>query len=143
MIFFSYGTLLDPEYQRELFDRVLPTFPATLHDWTAVFTESGYLTMMPERGAVVHGALVTVEERELTVCDAWEDVPLYVRVDVRVVDDEGVEVATWAYVRTVTSGEPAPAGVLARADRGDVVRTIRQFRTTGRSHAGTTRESTM
>ena len=142
MIFFSYGTLLDPEYQRELFDRVLPTVSATLHDWVALFTDSGYLTLMPQFGAVVHGALVTVDKRELAVCDAWEDVPLYARVDVRVVDVNGIAVATWAYVRTVTSGEPAPAGVLARADRRDVVRTIRQFRTTGRGHAAATSEST-
>jgi gamma-glutamylcyclotransferase (GGCT)/AIG2-like uncharacterized protein YtfP len=127
VIFFSYGTLLDPAYQRELFGRSVPTTPATLDDWLAVFTESGYLTIVPRAGARVAGALVTVDERELAICDAWEDVPLYRRVDVTVVA-AGERVATWAYVRDVPDGEPAPPGVLSRADRPTVIDAIRRFR---------------
>ena len=136
MIFFSYGTLLDPEYQRELFGRSVPTAPATLEDWQPVFTETGYLTIVPRPGANTRGALVTVNERELAICDAWEDVPLYARSDVRVRDDGGTSVATWAYVRAVPDGEPAPAGVLAKSERASVIAAIRRFRRGGGGHAG-------
>jgi len=136
VIFFSYGTLLDPEYQRELFGRSVPTAPATLPDWQAVFTPTGYLTIVPRAGAEVRGALVTVDERELAICDAWEEVPLYERIDVRALDAHGDPVGTWAYVRAVPGGEPAPPGVLARADRADVIRTIRRFRAEGGGHTG-------
>jgi gamma-glutamylcyclotransferase (GGCT)/AIG2-like uncharacterized protein YtfP len=134
MIFFSYGTLLDPEYQRELFGRAVPTEPATLDGWRAVFTESGYLTIVPDAGGSVRGALVTVDERELAICDAWEDVPLYARVDVRVRGHDGTPVDTWAYVRAVPGGEPAPPGVLSRAERAAVVAAIRRFCADGSAH---------
>jgi len=136
VIFFSYGTLLDPEYQRELFGRSVPTVPATLSDWQAVFTATGYLTIVPQPGASVSGALVTVNERELAICDAWEEVPLYERVDVRAIDAHGTATATWAYVRPLAAGEPAPPGVLARAPRADIIRTIRRFRAEGGGHTG-------
>ena len=136
MIFFSYGTLLDPEYQRELFGQSVLTAPATLDDWQPVFTETGYLTIVPSPGARTRGALVTVDDRELAICDAWEDVPLYARTDVRVRDDGGASVATWAYVRTVPDGEPAPEGVLAKSERTAVIAAIRRFRCGGGGHAG-------
>ncbi len=136
MIFFSYGTLLDPEYQRELFGRAVPTTPATLAGWRAVFTESGYLTIVRDPAASARGALVEVDERELAICDAWEDVPLYARVDVRVERDDGANVDTWAYVRAVPGGEPAAPGVLSRAPRDAVIAAIRRFRTDGRGHTG-------
>ncbi len=128
MIFFSYGTLLDPEYQRELFGRSVPIQPATLDGWQAVFTPSGYLTIVRRDDARVRGALVTVDERELSICDAWEDVPLYARVDVTVRLADETPIATWAYVCDVADGEPAPPGTLSRAERREVIAAIRRFR---------------
>ncbi len=135
MIFFSYGTLLDAEYQRELFGRSVPTAPASARDWQAVFTASGFLTIVRRPGALVRGALVTVDARELAICDAWEEVPLYARVALRVTPDGGDPVDTWAYVRDVADGEPAPPGVLARASRAEVIAAIRRFRASGAGHA--------
>ncbi len=134
MIFFSYGTLLDPEYQRELFGRAVPTVPAGARDWQAVFTESGFLTIVRRPGALVRGALVTVDARELAICDAWEEVPLYARVELRATPDGGEPVDTWAYVRDVAGGEPAPPGILTHAPRADIIATIRRFRATGAGH---------
>jgi gamma-glutamylcyclotransferase (GGCT)/AIG2-like uncharacterized protein YtfP len=134
VIFFSYGTLLDPEYQRELFGRAVPTTPATLPGWRAVFTESGYLTIVPDPSGSARGALVEVDARELAICDAWEEVPLYARVDVRVRRDDGADVDSWAYVRAVESGAPAPPGVLSRAPREAVIAAIRRFRAGGHGH---------
>jgi gamma-glutamylcyclotransferase (GGCT)/AIG2-like uncharacterized protein YtfP len=136
VIFFAYGTLLDAEYQRELFGRSVPTAPATLRDWQAVFTESGFLTIVPQPGADVRGALVTVDERELAICDAWEEVPLYERTAVHVIRDDATDIATWAYVRIVDAGDPAPPGVLARHARTHVIHTIRRFVTEGGGHTG-------
>ncbi len=136
MIFFSYGTLLDPEYQRELFGRSVPTTPAALPDWQAVFTPSGYLTIVRRPGTRVEGALVDVDERELAICDAWEEVPLYTRTTVRVTAADGAMIDTWAYVRDVPGGEPAAPGVLTRASRAEVLRAIRRFRRDGSGHTG-------
>jgi gamma-glutamylcyclotransferase (GGCT)/AIG2-like uncharacterized protein YtfP len=135
VIFFSYGTLLDPEYQRELFGHSVPTTAASVHDWQAVFTEGGFLTIVRRPGALVRGALVRVDARELALCDAWEEVPLYTRVGLRAAPDGGDPVDTWAYVRDVAGGEPAPPGVLARATRAEVIATIRRFRRTGTGHS--------
>ncbi len=127
MIFFSYGTLLDAEYQAALFGRAVPTTPARLHGWRAVFTASGFLTIVRDPDGTVDGALVRVDERELAICDAWEEVPLYERTPVTVICD-GANVDTWAYVRDVPDGDPAPPGMLARADRAGVLRAIHDFR---------------
>jgi gamma-glutamylcyclotransferase (GGCT)/AIG2-like uncharacterized protein YtfP len=135
MMFFAYGTLLDPDYQRALLGTAVPTEPATLDGWSAVFTESGYLTLLRQPGAEVRGALVTVDDAELAICDAWEEVPLYERVPVEVVLDDGTRIASWAYIRAVESGEPAPPGELSRMPREAVIAAIRQFRATGAGHA--------
>ncbi len=133
MIFFSYGTLLDPEYQRELFGRRLPTRPAVVHDWRAVFTASGYLTIVPRPGSLVRGALVEADDEQLAICDAWEEVPLYTRTPlIAVVDVESIE--TWAYVRPAVDDQPAPAGILSRGSRADVVSAIRRFIADRRGH---------
>jgi gamma-glutamylcyclotransferase (GGCT)/AIG2-like uncharacterized protein YtfP len=131
MTFFSYGTLRDAEFQRELFGHSVPTTPARLDGWQTVFTSSGYLTLVRADGASVEGALVEVNDRELAICDAWEEVPRYLPTPMTVVCD-GRPLETWAYVRPVEGEyEPAPPGALARADRAAVIAAIRAFRAGG------------
>jgi gamma-glutamylcyclotransferase (GGCT)/AIG2-like uncharacterized protein YtfP len=130
---FAYGTLRDAEYQLALFDRTLPTRPATLRGWRTAFTPSGYLTLVRDEKASVSGALVTLDAAAREVADAWEEVPLYELCAVRARDEHGAEVACHTYVRPSESGEPAPPDALARFDRAAVLEAIRVFRATRES----------
>jgi gamma-glutamylcyclotransferase (GGCT)/AIG2-like uncharacterized protein YtfP len=126
---FSYGTLRDPEYQRALFDRVVPTQPATLHGWMPVFTCSGYLTIVPSADSAVCGAIVHLDDTQRATADAWEEVPLYEIREVQAELAGGTSVTCIAYVRPSASRERAPAGdALARHDRATVLAAIREFR---------------
>ena len=125
---FAYGTLRDSEYQQALFDRTLPTRPATLPDWLAVVAEGGYLTLVRAPGETVTGDLVTLDDAALAMADAWEEVPLYERLRVEARTADEVSVPAWVYVRPSASRERAPAGLLARHDRATVLAQIRSCR---------------
>jgi gamma-glutamylcyclotransferase (GGCT)/AIG2-like uncharacterized protein YtfP len=127
---FAYGTLRDPEYQRELFGHELRMRPATLPNWKPVVAEGGYFTIVPVEGDRVVGDLLELDGADLGVADAWEEVPHYTRLTIGVVAADGAPVEAWVYVRPTESREPAPAGMLARHDRDDVLAAIRRFRAT-------------
>jgi gamma-glutamylcyclotransferase (GGCT)/AIG2-like uncharacterized protein YtfP len=127
---FAYGTLRDPGYQRELFGRAVAMRAATLRDWMPVFTESGYLTIVPSPGETTAGDLIALDMGDVLVADAWEEVPLYVRALVDVTAGDGASVPAWVYVRPSESAERAPDGVLTRHDRDRVLAQIRAFRAT-------------
>lgn len=125
---FAYGTLRDGEYQRALFDRTVPTRPATLSGWRAVVAKGGYLTIVREAGDEVTGDLLTLDDAALATADAWEEVPLYERVAVEVHTSDGQAVQTQVYVRPSSARERVPDGLLAQRDRQDVLAQIREFR---------------
>ena len=125
---FAYGTLRDREYQGALFDRTVPARPATLPGWRAVVADGGYLTIVPAAGDEVAGDLLTLDDAALAIADAWEDVPLYRRVGVAVRPADGTAVNAQVYVRPSDSRERAPAGILARHPREDVLAQIRELR---------------
>jgi gamma-glutamylcyclotransferase (GGCT)/AIG2-like uncharacterized protein YtfP len=127
---FAYGTLRDAEYQQALFDRTLPMRPATLPGWLAVVAEGGYLTVVRAAAETLTGDLVTLAAAELTLADAWEEVPLYERLRVQAHSASGTPVAAWLYVRPSASRERAPVGMYARHDRATVLAQIRRFRLT-------------
>jgi gamma-glutamylcyclotransferase (GGCT)/AIG2-like uncharacterized protein YtfP len=76
----------------------------------------------------VNGDLVTVDDAALAIADAWEEVPLYERLAVQARTSGGATVAASVYVRATASSERAPAGMLARHARADVLAQIRAFR---------------
>jgi gamma-glutamylcyclotransferase (GGCT)/AIG2-like uncharacterized protein YtfP len=122
---FAYGTLRDAEYQAALFGRALPTRPATLPGWLAVVAEGGYLTVVRAAGETVSGDLVTLDDAQLAIADAWEEVPLYERLQVDVRDAHDAIVPAWLYVRPTASRERAPAGMLTHHPRSVVLAQIR------------------
>jgi gamma-glutamylcyclotransferase (GGCT)/AIG2-like uncharacterized protein YtfP len=128
MEIFAYGTLRDAEYQQALFDRALPTRPAVLRGWLVVIAEGGFLTLVRAAGETATGDLVTVGDAALAIADAWEEVPLYARLEVEAHTGDGATVAASVYVRETTSTERALAGMLARHTRSDVLAQIRAFR---------------
>ena len=125
---FAYGTLRDAEYRRALFERELPARPATLSGWCAVVADGGYLTLVRAADETVSGDLITVDDAALALADAWEEVPLYERHSVKAHDASGSGVLAFVYVRPTASGERAPAGMLARHERAEVLAHIRRCR---------------
>jgi gamma-glutamylcyclotransferase (GGCT)/AIG2-like uncharacterized protein YtfP len=125
---FAYGTLRDAEYQRALFDRTVPTRPATLTGWRVVVAESGYFTVVRATGDTVSGDLLTLDDAEVARADAWEEVPLYQRVPVDVRTADGSALRAEVYVRPSAARERAPDGLLAGRSRQDVLAQIREFR---------------
>jgi acyl-CoA thioesterase-1 len=124
---FAYGTLRDASYREALFDRILPTRPATLAGWRAVVETGGYLTIVRAPGETLRGELLSLDDAALAVADAWEEVPLYERLRVEA-QAEGAAVPCWVYVRPTASDDRAPEGMLARHDRATVLAQIRAFR---------------
>jgi gamma-glutamylcyclotransferase (GGCT)/AIG2-like uncharacterized protein YtfP len=128
MEIFAYGTLRDAEYQQALFDRVLPARPAKLPGWLAVVADGGFLTLVRAPGETVTGDLVTVDDDALALADAWEEVPLYERLGIQARTADGGSAPAYVYVRPSASRERAPAGMLARHARDEVLTRIRAFR---------------
>lgn len=60
--------------------------------------------------------------------DRWEDVPLYVRLRVRVACSDRESVDAWVYVRSDVEGEPVPADArdVASVDRATILRLLEE-----------------
>jgi len=125
---FVYGTLRDAKYQAALFGRALPMRSAMLPDWLAVVAERGYLTLVRAPGEAVNGDLLAVDDAALALADAWEEVPRYERLRVEARDASGQAVPAFVYVCPTASRDRAPAGLLARHGRADVLAQIRRCR---------------
>ena len=88
--------------------------PATLadHDW--LINERGVATVEPFAGAVVHGVLWQVSDRDLDVLDSAEGVPVRYRRDELVVHTAEGAGRAWVYIDPrVEPGPPRP-GYLER-----------------------------
>jgi gamma-glutamylcyclotransferase (GGCT)/AIG2-like uncharacterized protein YtfP len=124
---FVYGTLRDAEYQRALFGCEVPARPATLPDWIAVVAETGYFTIVRAPGETVSGDLITLDDEQLALADAWEDVD-YERLRIEARDSTGA-VPAFVYVRATQSRECIAPGTLSRHPRAEVLEHIRTVRT--------------
>ncbi len=134
---FAYGTLRDPEYQRELFGRTYPMRPARALDFLVVSTGGGYLTAIPQPGAAIAGALVELDAPGYAVADAWEDRSVYDRVEVAALGDGGRLERCFLYVsaRSGAAGAPVEDGRLADRPRAEIIADIRHFRASSQPHA--------
>jgi len=124
---FVYGTLRDAEYQRALFGCEVPARPATLAGWIAVVAETGYFTIVRAPGETVSGDLITLDDEQLALADAWEDVD-YERLRIEARDAVGV-IPAFVYVRPTESRERIEPGTLATKPRATVLEQIRAVRT--------------
>ncbi len=124
---FAYGTLRDAEYRLALFARAIPVRPATLADWAVVIAESGYFTLVRTPGESVAGELLALDDAALALADAWEET-VYERLRVEARDASGIIVPAFVYVRPTASRERAPAGMVARHERAEVLAQIARFR---------------
>jgi gamma-glutamylcyclotransferase (GGCT)/AIG2-like uncharacterized protein YtfP len=125
---FAYGTLRDPEYQRELFARTYPMRRARVEGFIVVSTGGGYLAAIPRTGGIIDGALVELDAPGYAIADAWEDRTIYDRVSVEARVESGRIVPAYLYVQLAARGEPVTDGRLADRARADVIADIRAFR---------------
>jgi gamma-glutamylcyclotransferase (GGCT)/AIG2-like uncharacterized protein YtfP len=123
---FVYGTLRDAEYQRALFGCEVPMRPATLTGWLAVVAETGYFTLVRAPEETVSGDLITLDDEQLALADAWEDTD-YERLPIEARDATGT-VPAFVYVRPTESRERIEPGTLATHPRAVVLAHILSFR---------------
>lgn len=125
---FSYGTLRDPEYQRELFGRSFPMQAARVLGFAAHTTDTGYLAAAARDGMAIDGMLVALDDAAYLVADDWEDMSVYDRttVDARVVN--GSLEQCCMYVARNVGGIVVMDARLAEVPRATVISDIRRFR---------------
>jgi gamma-glutamylcyclotransferase (GGCT)/AIG2-like uncharacterized protein YtfP len=125
---FAYGTLRDPEYQRELFGAEFALEPARVCGFSVRGSAGGYLAAAADPGGVIEGALVHLDAAALTIADAWEDLSVYARAAAEAQLADGRRVPCFLYVRPGWTGAPVTDGRLADRPRADVIADIRRFR---------------
>jgi phage replication-related protein YjqB (UPF0714/DUF867 family) len=112
--YFAYGSNLDvTQMARRCPDATDPR-PATLadHDW--LINERGVATVEVLDGGHVHGVLWQISDRDLTVLDSAEGVPVRYRRDRLTVQTADGPAEAWVYVdHRVEAGAPRP-GYLER-----------------------------
>ena len=126
---FAYGTLRDPEYQRELFARTYPMQRACVTGFIVVSTGAGYLAATPRDEATIDGVLVDLDDAGYAIADAWEDRTVYDRVEIEAYGQDGRMQRCWIYVQLDAGGAPVADERLADRARADVIADIRRFRT--------------
>jgi len=127
VLYFAYGSLLDPRRLRRHCPGAAVAGRARLPDHQLAFTRyarserGGVADIVPQPGATVWGVLYDLDASCLAALDDYEGAPrAYRRESVRVVDDEGLEREAIAYVANRT-GEFAPSrqylALIARGGR--------------------------
>jgi gamma-glutamylcyclotransferase (GGCT)/AIG2-like uncharacterized protein YtfP len=125
---FAYGTLRDPEYQRELFARTYPMRPAEAPGFLVVSTGGGYVAATARPGATIAGALVELDAAAYAIADAWEDRSVYDRIEIEARLADGEPARCFIYVRPGAAGAAVGDGRLADRPRSEVIADIRRFR---------------
>jgi hypothetical protein len=121
---FVYGTLLDPEVQRALFDRDIPGDPAILEGWAVYRSRTdGFLFIKPSGSDRASGLVLLLSPDELRIADAWEDVPLYQRERVTVAAGD-----VWTYTRRDGDGIKYEGSEASGHDRQQVIAWARRLR---------------
>ena len=106
-LLFSYGTLRQPEVQRELFGEVVASSPDTLHGWVErevvisdpeVVRLSGsavHPALVRGEGQPIAGAVLELTDAQLAAADAYE-VSDYARAEVTLASGRATFVYVWA-----------------------------------------------
>jgi hypothetical protein len=103
---FAYGTFRHPAWRRAILGADYPARPARVVGWRRVALTSGYLSLVPDAGAVVEGTLIALDAVGWRIADAWEEVPRYARVAV-VAEADGAPCGAELYVHAAEIGAGA------------------------------------
>jgi gamma-glutamylcyclotransferase (GGCT)/AIG2-like uncharacterized protein YtfP len=123
---FVYGTLMDSEMRKTLFDRDVLEMQAILKDYILKENDDFYFVSEKE-GENVEGAVICLSENELLICDQWEEIPFYERIKVCVkIEKKPKEV--WVYVRNITEGKKVVKNNASSLSRDSVINHITDFK---------------
>jgi len=125
---FAYGTLRDPDYQRELFDRTYHMHRAFVADYIVTHSPTGYLAAVPRAGNLIDGAIVEIDAAGLEVADAWEDLDVYDRIEVDAYLPDGRERRCYMYVAANPAATVLGDASLRDRTRAEIIADIRRFR---------------
>lgn len=118
--YFAYGSNLCVQQMAARCPDAGDPRPAVLsdHDW--LINERGVATVEPFAGSEVHGVLWRLSDRDLTVLDSAEGVPVRYRRDMLTVHTESGAETAWVYIDPrLTMGEPR-VGYLPRIIDGAI-----------------------
>ncbi len=126
---FSYGTLMDVDIQMELYGEYLPMQVASLSHWAAFVGQNGYLFAKPLQNAKIEGMLLQLNEKQLSITDLWEQVPLYQRERVHCVAMDGKEIPAWIYTKRKTDGMRHYGTQIAALEKEEILQEAAALRT--------------
>lgn len=91
---FSYGTLMDTEIQKILFEQEIKMVNAILEDYKVYADADGYYYVKKYVGQVIQGKVLELTKEQIWIADQWEEVPMYLRkkVDVKLENGESIKV---------------------------------------------------
>jgi gamma-glutamylcyclotransferase (GGCT)/AIG2-like uncharacterized protein YtfP len=102
---FSYGTLMDKQIQKILFEQKIKMVDATLEDYKVYADIDGYFYVKEDIGNVIHGKVLELAQEQIWIADQWEEVPKYLRkkVNVKIKDEKYKDV--FLYKKTNVESE--------------------------------------
>lgn len=76
---FTYGTFQEEIIQKIIFNRNIESYNAHLKGWAKFKDNSPYLGIVENKDDILKGKALKINEKELWICEQWEDVPLYTK----------------------------------------------------------------
>jgi gamma-glutamylcyclotransferase (GGCT)/AIG2-like uncharacterized protein YtfP len=126
---FGYGTFRKAAWREAILGAQYPAQPATLPGYRRVACASGYLSLRETVMDVglVEGILIELDEVGWRVADAWEEVPIYHRVEVAVNTMHGCVDAVAYFCLDATHVRPIEDDRLALLTDAEVEASIEIF----------------
>lgn len=123
MLFFAYGTLTEPIVRDRVLGHTVETSDAVLDGYVKVCGWD-YLTLVPGDGSV-KGVVFEADDGDVRRMDVWEDVPVYVPIQVDVSVD-GSMVAAFCYIMPEPPEryEVVEDSRIAAIPLGDIIRDV-------------------
>lgn len=102
---FSYGTLMDVQIQKILFEQEIKMVDAILEDYKVYADADGYYYVKKYVGQVIHGKILELTNEQIWIADQWEEVPMYLRKKVNVKLENGESTKVFIYEKNNIQSE--------------------------------------
>lgn len=102
---FSYGTLMDVEIQKILFDQEIKMINAILADYKVYADLDGYYYVKKYVGQLIQGKVLELTKDQIWIADQWEEVPIYIRKEVNVKLENGESTKVFIYEKNNIKSE--------------------------------------
>lgn len=126
MRLFIYGSLMMPQVRKNLLSKDLEVSPGILDGYEKKADQSGYLFIDEKEGQATNGGILYIGKEEQEILDAWEDVPVYELIPVKVRCEDKIQLA-FTYTRKNADGKPVPPDTYALKTEAEVVDEVKRF----------------